>query len=139
MFFVICGKPSMSSLSRPLLLTLLIASVAFGHAPAWLHLATTHGIDQDTAVSRTACSCSHHHLAKTAGDSGNPPEDARGSEHDGCVLCQSLFGTVGFVAAGNADLFFQRLVTKLVSLDHGENTSPLRSWAHPRGPPILTS
>ncbi len=145
----------MSTVHRPLLANLLIAIVAFGHAPAWLHVATTpHGTDPQAtahagipgvceserakAVSRPACRCAHNQPTDAADGTGNPIDDnSGGSEHDHCVLCQSLFGTVGFVDADNDDLCVQPLVTRLACKARGVTVDPIRSWVQPRGPPTV--
>lgn len=146
----------MSTVPRPLLANLLVAIVAIGHAPAWLHVAATphektphatahqgipgvHAREQTSVVSRSSCCCAHSQSTDVADGTGNPVDDGSGrSDHDHCVLCQSLFGTVGFVDAGNDDLCVEPLVTRLVCLDRGMIVSPLRSWVQPRGPPAAS-
>lgn len=146
----------MTSPIRPFLSSLLCCVIVFGHAPAWLHVATCDGHSQpktSVASEKTESACLHccsHHFEddasvtdqasvgdldslRVAGDSGT------GHEHDSddCLICQSLASPCGVAWQLSAPLATE-LVSQpaLLSTDRCFASASL-SIAHPRGPPAL--
>lgn len=140
----------MTSLVRPFLSSILCCVIAFGHAPAWLHVATcddhSHAkssVSSEKAESTCSHCCHHHHdddeeaigqeLLRIAGDGGSHHEH----DSDNCLICQSLASPCGVTWQLSLPL-----VTGLVSqpaLLPAERVfaSAALSIAHPRGPPVV--
>ncbi len=143
---------AMISLIRPLLSSLLCGVIAFGHAPAWLHVATcdsnshSHALASPTVTSPTepASVCSHgcyHHVAEvneseTASHSHESHSDHQ-HDSDNCVICQSLASPTG-VAWEQAIAGISEFVSEPAFLiGCCPLTATFLSIAHPRGPPSL--
>ncbi|GAA5505418.1 DUF2946 family protein [Novipirellula caenicola] len=137
----------MTSLVRPVLSSILCCMIAFGHAPAWLHVATCEGGCGEVAVSdapSTTCShgCCHH--SSSAADSDKPIEDpdrpaepADQHDSDTCALCQSLASSIGVVSVSTTTLAPEYVCEfLLVGTDQDPVVAPF-SIAKPRGPPAL--
>ncbi|WP_345321575.1 DUF2946 family protein [Novipirellula rosea] len=145
----------MTSLVRPVLSSILCCMIAFGHAPAWLHVATCEGhshakacVSSDSVSSEktepTCSHCCHHHhdddasatdqdRLRIAGDDGSHHEH----DSDNCLICQSLASPCGVTWQLSLPI-----VTGLVSqpaLLPAESVfaSASLSIANPRGPPAL--
>ena len=140
---------SMTSPIRPFLSSILCCVIAFGHAPAWLHVATCDGhshAKSSVSSEKTEPTCSHccHHqhddeeatgqeLLRIDGDGGSHHEHDSGN----CLICQSLASPCGVTWQIN-----QTLVTGLVfqpAFFPSEClfASASLSIAHPRGPPVV--
>jgi len=149
---------------RPLLTVVLCSVVAFGHAPAWMHVATcgeasgTHLDDNAIGVSHQSCckhsnpfagriglkisSDRHHGDASHQSQSrclaeSSPCSSNPAGEHssDDCVICLSLMSAIGHIELGRPDcVALESLYLASV------NTSDLLSEGvaralHLRGPP----
>lgn len=137
----------MTPLVRPLLSSILCCVIAFGHAPAWLHVATCEDGCGATSVATTpesSVDCSHgchHHptesLVATQGETASPPPAAPAGGHDSdtCAVCQSLASSNGVVSLGPTTLAFEYVCEpSFVCADRLPVEASI-AIAEPRGPP----
>ena len=123
--------------------------IAFGHAPAWLHVATCEDGCGDAVVavpddSVTACShgCRHHasdasDSKATSEESGLPANPADQHDSDTCAVCQSLAASIGVVSLSATTLAREYVRERLF---FGADQDPVvasLSIAQPRGPPAV--
>lgn len=150
----------MTSLVRPILSSILCCMIAFGHSPAWLHVATCEDGCGDATVSDVADSntsiaeCSHgccHHASNTgdwsdaaaseldsADDQSDSPVDPSGHhDPDSCAICQSLASSIGIVAVSETNLAPQYVCEILLIGCDQHPTIAFFSSAAPRGPPAV--
>ncbi|QDV12599.1 hypothetical protein CA51_24850 [Rosistilla oblonga] len=135
---------TMYSSVRPILSSMLCCVIAFGHTPAWMHVATCDGdckvLDAAIVQARSVCShgCDHHVVAHESTDnSADSPSSAPAEDHDSdtCVICQSLANSCGPVS-----LDLQLLAPEYACEPAYELATPLPidasiAIAQPRGPP----
>lgn len=127
----------MTSLFRPLLLSLLCLVIAFGQLPALLHVASCHGhahcqkVDRSKSASKVCSHCCNHDEV----DEEAPPVPLHDSED--CVICHSLADPVGL--AWNFEFpLVQECLFELAS--YCADRSPVDACiaiAQPRGPPVV--
>ena len=130
----------MTSLVRPILSSILCCMIAFGHAPAWLHVATcevdcgdTSGVSSD---SLTACGCCHH-SDEPAESSSQPDAPADHHDSDSCAACQSLAGSIGVVSLSETTLAREYVCDLVFVRAEQDPIVASCSIAHPRGPPAV--
>lgn len=152
---------------RPLLAAVLCCVVAFGHAPAWLHVATCgSGISDvgDRCDSNTGghCGCKHSNpfadrsaakqslaqqhtgdlqeLPSDADSQSSPDSERPIGEHssDDCVICHSLMSALGQVDLG-LDVSIAQQSFFLAQVASRQRLSDGVSRAlHLRGPPFFS-
>lgn len=155
-----------SMLLRPLLTAVLCCVVAFGHAPAWLHVATcgkASGVGGDGCVSNSGghCGCKRANpfadravsmqtiAQQLAGDrqasqsvygsESSPVSERPIGEHssDDCLICHSLMSAVGQIDLG-LDVCVIEHSFFLTKVASRERLSDGVSRAlHLRGPPLF--
>lgn len=130
----------MTSLVRPLLSSILCCMIAFGHLPAWLHVATCGDGCGNTPVAvaeDTSCShgCCHH-----SDDSAEPnslPEAPADHDSDSCAACQSLASSIGVVSLSETTLAREYVCEPVFARVDRDPIGASFSIAQPRGPPTL--
>ena len=104
---------TMTSLFRPLLTSMLCCVIAFGHAPAWLHVATCDDHCGHESSAGHVDATPHAHVCPLSGHGRQAagtieqvrlPSDVPLGAHtphdsDGCGICQSLAAPCGFADA----------------------------------------
>ncbi|WP_417746867.1 DUF2946 family protein [Rosistilla oblonga] len=137
----------MTSLFRPILPSLLCLVVAWGHAPAWLHVATCDGHGDHHAAASVCSHGCHHHAGDlpNAGDLQADESNAAGacdgeSHHhhdaDDCPICQSLASPSGVNWNLDPQLLSDRLVQSSDPILDAVAVAATLSIARPRGPPV---
>ncbi|WP_146516058.1 DUF2946 domain-containing protein [Rubripirellula amarantea] len=151
----------MTSLVRPILSSILCCVIVFGHAPAWLHVATCDTCCDDSSgslsssgiVGSYACSChshhcdtSHHHDSKKTesaecGDASpcDTPQEGEPHDSDSCPICQSLASPCGFVDAYSTLLISAPACESFVLPMCLDEVSSLLLLPPSRGPPAMMS
>ncbi len=140
----------MTSLFRPLVASLLCSLIVFGHAPAWLHVATcdseshSHADDNASdAVSVCPHGC-HHHVTESEASTTDASETVPHSQdsnaphdHDTCGICQSLASPVG-VTWDLVVVLPTEYASELTSVPAVRpSLATLLSIPQPRGPPAI--
>lgn len=137
------------TLLRRILPSILCCVIAFGYAPAWLHVSTCNvhqlsGIAPETALPSSLSICSHFHISEThvahdcgANGDGDPHGQHSHNEHnsDTCFVCHSLANSNGLTLTWELTL-----VSTSVCLPVSLSNDPVfigtsLSIASPRGPP----
>lgn len=130
---------------RPLLASLLCGMIAFGHAPAWLHVADCGGEVHVGQVHRHADDehdvCQHHRHDHASGDATQAGGHDESSHHDSdsCVICQSLAAPTGFTFELTAPPTIGLVAEPLAILDAARPADALLSIPQPRGPPAIAA
>ncbi len=104
---------TMTSLVRPFLTSILCCVFAFGHVPAWMHVATCDdhcghaSIESDACSSDVvhSCGCGSHGCDTVAADD-EKPEQRPTHDSDICHICLSLAAPSGVVDHDGPDLVF---------------------------------
>ncbi|WP_145117146.1 DUF2946 domain-containing protein [Rosistilla oblonga] len=124
----------MTSLFRPILPSLLCLVVAWGHAPAWLHVATCDGHGHHHAAASVCSHGCHHH----AGDDSKTSDGESHHQHDAddCPICQSLASPSGVNWNLDPSLLSDRLVQSSDPILDAVAVAATLSIARPRGPPV---
>jgi hypothetical protein len=138
---------TMTSLVRPFLSSMLCCVIAFGHAPAWLHVATCddHGSEASffaklgSATTAHTCGCHGHACdpSPTDGDTSqeSSPHESKSHDSDNCAICQSLAAPSGFVsdhfALPRCGFVFEQSVCRSTNVFARSAVS----WPPLRGPP----
>ncbi|TWT73322.1 DUF2946 domain-containing protein [Allorhodopirellula solitaria] len=137
----------MTSLVQSIVSTILCCAIAFGHAPAWLHVAGCEDgcgsmLAQVPQSTGAICphSCCHDTSQPTVSASADESTDSPVSssvphDSDTCATCQSLAGSFGVIPPGMVTLSPERASVP-VSLSSAEAAvAGSISIAKPRGPP----
>lgn len=148
----VVSKFPMITSARPLLTILLTSVVLLGHIPGWLHVTiatqqstverhSASGTTVSDISSRQAVCCCHHHQSQRDADcpSGVPQDGSQDSDHDSCVLCQSLTATIGSVDVAQGHQPVALLADFSPSFDFISIVEPWDLVSQPRGPPTLLS
>ncbi len=125
--------------------------IAFGHAPAWLHVAGcehgNHLVEASTYRPQDDACCCHHghdHQASEA-EEGEPNPASRGHQHphghdsDTCAICQSLVAPTGVKLDLDPVVHDEGLVAVAAIAELSAPAPTLRSIPQPRGPPALNA
>ena len=145
----------MTSLVRPIAVSLLCVVAALGHAPAWLHVASCdHGIQRGgiqridlSSSDAVGLDCHHACCPPPANtnrsgeqESSGEPGHSDGDHHsESCTVCQSLLvpNGVGWKLEVIQGVRFDGGIANIPAVAAPESTS--LSIAQPRGPPSLVS
>ncbi len=146
----------MPSRVQSLLTSIMCCVIAFGHAPAWLHVATCDDgcgtallsnvaspvADAETSVSACPHGCCHHAAKVDLSSEAQSPTDlpSKPSDHhdsDTCAVCQSLAGSNGVVSFVCASLALEYLCEPAFICADRAAVEASISIAQPRGPPAL--
>lgn len=134
----------MTSLFRPLLSSLLCGLIAFGQAPALLHVACCHGEPKASAYTAeeqsAVCSgvgCQHANQDHSVDPEG--PKHAPAHDPDSCTICHSLLGPAGLVWVDELPLVFDFLYERATLGVDRNLYEAILCMPQPRGPPSVAS
>ena len=127
----------MTSLFRPLLLSLLCLVIAFGQLPALLHVASCDGhahcqkVHSSSGLQVCSHGCNHHELENEE----SPSVPLHDSED--CVICHSLANPVGLVGNFEFPLVQEYLFELASNCADRLLVEASIAIAQPRGPPVI--
>jgi len=133
----------MTSLFRPLLSSLLCGVIAFGQAPALLHVACCHGEPEASAcnaeVQAVVCSGGCQHAKQDHGVDPAGPKHAPAHDPDSCTICQSLLGPAGLVWVDESPLVIDCLYERATQGVDRNLYEAILCVPQPRSPPGVAS
>ena len=127
--------------------SLLCCVIAFGYAPAWLHVSVCqnhHEAALDGAQVGASCthSCGHSHndVKRIEGNGALPDPNDQPSEHghdsETCFVCQSLGNANGLASQWEMQLQSTRLCEPVFITGEFHLVQTALLIANPRGPPV---
>lgn len=145
----------MSHVTSPVrlcLTSLLCCVFAFGHAPAWLHVATCGEHCQQASIENAngrsvanhSCGCKSHECQTAKGkadrsDSSPNQDSDSGHDSDSCHVCQSLAAPSGLVEYDDVDVVVDVVCELAVFYSATALPTSSISWPPLRGPPVPNS
>ena len=113
---------------------LLCGLVAFGHAPAWIHVAQC----TDSSVAATSeTGCKHCCCNHVKSDKSEQKSESHDEGSESCAICQSLASATGVITRLGSDICFKFCVEITRTPERFLVESNPLSVARPRGPPVL--